>query len=344
MAFSFQKQICRAAAVATLGAFVFMRSAYSQPPPSTPIEMSDVDDTGGDFNMLSVSPKSLPSQRLHSASYPGEAEVRCGFAEPCAFGLARGFVVGSHLLRLVGTPIFSPLQVPGKWLFYDAFLGFQFLRQVGDPYYANGSLGYRQFSFEDSDGRLVSTSGVTFRVAFAQEIFPGYTQALHFDGYMGDVKYNRHELIYRNTGSDLDDVRNTLRKFYRLSRQFPRVRLGMPADLELINWKASHIDLPSDIRGYLRVEPFYVQNDLSLSRGYSWTEKNFGLRLAPTFSYESSPVDRAGRYTFLAAFGPEVSTSKFSFSAGDRSEAYEFHLLPRPTLDYFAEIMASYQF
>lgn len=297
-----------------------------------------------DVQTLSVPPKSLLEQRLHPASFPGEAEIRCGIGEPCVMGLARHFSVGADVFNMLGTPIVAPMREPGKWIFYDGFLGFQFLRQQGDPYYANGFVGYRGFSYEDSNSHEVSTEGITFRIAFAQEVWTNYTQGVTFGGYMGNVKYSDEDLLYRRQGGDLEEVRSAVKKFYPLSRRYPRVQVAFPADFEVINWKASHIDLPNHLRGYARVEPFYIQNDLAFSHGYSWTEKNFGARLGISLAYESKPVDQADRYSFLVSAGPEFATSTFTFERGEKSADYKFDLPRRPGLDYYAQIQGSYQF
>lgn len=319
-------------------------NAIAQPPPTTPASVSSSPVTSEfDLETFSVEPKSLLQQRLHSASFPGEAEVRCGIVEPCELGLARNFVVGSDIFGMLTTPVISPMRFPGGWLFYDAFVGYQFLRQKDEPFYANGSLGYRGFSYEDSSHNRVNVNGLTFRVTFAQEILSFYSQGVEFSGFMGASKFNQESILYTNA-AEVVNAQVAVQRFYRLSKEYPRIRLTFPADLELINWKASYIDLPSDLHGYLRVAPFYVQNDLAFTRGYDWTEKNFGVRLAAMGSYESESVDAAERYAFTAALGADLSTSTFAFDKGDKADNFKFNLPARSTVEPYIELMGSYQF
>ena len=297
---------------------------------------------------LSVPAKNLMAQRLHPASFPREAEIRCGTLEPCAMGLTRGFVVGGDLSRLISTSFLGQfLYKSGTWFFYDAFAGFQFLQQVDNKIFANGSVGYRGFSYENSDGRKVSTKGFTFKVAYGQEINPVYTQGLVFSLFPSRVSVtgDKAEQDAQNRGGELPGVSKA---FYEYSRKHPRVSLYFPADLEVINWKASHVDLPNHVRSYVKVAPFYIQNDFVLQDTYSMTEKNFGLRLGATTTYESVQ-EKSGRYAFLGSFGVDVAASdqKSEDQRANRSSGIKVDniLLPkRPVFDFYVNLEASYQF
>jgi hypothetical protein len=295
---------------------------------------------------LSVAPRSLLAQRLHAATLPGEAEVRCGFSEPCAFGFARGFALGGNLLRTALTPLVQPLIQPGRWIYYDGFVGFQFLNRVDDTFDSNGSVGYRGFSFKDSDSRELDTAGITFRVTYAQEITGIYTQGLVLSGFMNQTKFSAKERLYED-GPEGADSRQSLKKFYDFSHSSPTVYLGLPADIEVINWKASHIDMPSHLRGYAHIEPFYIQNDLVLQDWLKREEKSFGLRTAYEMTYESKARDQANRVAFHGALGLELAgtNSKMDYLKHDEPFGSVRPVLDaRPVLSPYWNVMASYQF
>lgn len=329
------------------GVFLALQiNAFAQPPAAQPDVKTGVSDDGGPIETMGTSPKNLLEMRLHEASAPGEAEVRCGVSEPCALGLAYNFYLGSDLTNIVFVPLLYPMQTPGSWLYYDAFAGYQFLRGIGEGFYASGSIGYRGFSYEDSDERKIESKGLTFRINYAQVIGPQYTQGVALSGYLGRAKFSDESKIYETESSENQaDARQAIKRFYKFSQRYPRVRVGFPADIEVINWRDKNIDLPSHLRGFVRVEPFYIQNDLILDvEGYSWNEKNFGLRAAFSLAYESEPVEKLGRFSALASIGPEFSTSTMRFSEGRESTEPKFDLPSRRAVDLYLEVMASYQF
>lgn len=320
--------------------------AFAQPPATQPAPKTGVSEDGGPIDTMGTQPKSLLEMRLHEASAPGEAELRCGLSEPCAMGLAYNFYLGADLTNLAFVPLLYPMQTPGSWLYYDAFAGYQFLRGIGEGFYANGSIGYRGFSYEDSDERKVESKGLTFRINYAQVIYPQYTQSVALSGYLGRAKFSDESKIYELESSDnQDDARQAVKRFYKFSQRYPRVRVGFPADIEVINWRDKNIDLPNHLRGYVRLEPYYIQNDLILDvDGYAWNEKNFGLRSTFSLAYESEPAEKLGRFAALASIGPEFSTSTMRFSEGEKSAEPKFDLPSRRAVDLHFEVMASYQF
>lgn len=288
--------------------------------------------------------------RLHPASLPAEAEFRCGTAEPCALGLTRGFALGSDLFGTLATTLLGQhLYESGTWLFYDVFAAYQFLSMVDSKIYANGSVGYRGFSYENTNKDKVETAGLTFRLAYAQEITPVYSQGVTVEGFVTKPKFNRGAAVLYNLNepADREPAVKALKEFYKFSQKYPRLRVGLPADLELINWKASHIDLPNHLRGYLHLEPFYITNDMKLSDRYEFEEKNYGLRVAMTTAYESAK-EKAGRFAAKGSVGADLSASDTvdkCLGVGANSLACPT-LKPskRPVFGLYVNLEASYQF
>ncbi|MCA2959791.1 MAG: hypothetical protein IOD12_06025 [Silvanigrellales bacterium] len=310
--------------------------------------------SNGPAQTLTVPGRNLMMQRLHPASFPQEAEIRCSILEFCAAGLTRGFVLGSDLLYgTVGTTFLgSQIYAPGAWLFYDGFLGYQFLQGVDNKFYANGSIGYRGFSYRkevgsQDDERTVRSRGFTFRVAYGQEITPVYSQGLTFEIFAGKTTMDESEFLLL-LNEDGQAARKFARQFYEYSQHFPKVRLGLPADFEIINWKATHIDLPNHLRGYVRAEPFYIQNEFAIEDRYTSTEKNFGLRAKYMMSYESKQ-EKAGRYAVLVGVGFDLATSNkpeatYEGEGGDDDRLKAQRLKPRKVFQPLLNVEASYQF
>jgi hypothetical protein len=292
------------------------------------------------------------AQRLHTASFPNETEVRCSLLEYCAIGLTRGFVIGGDLLYgAAGTTLLgSQIYAPGAWVFYDGFLGYQFLQGVDGKYFANGSIGYRGFSYRkevglDDDERTIRSRGFTFRVNYGQEIAPTYTQGLDFQVFTGKTSMDEAGTIAQ-TGPEGQAQRKFARQFHSYSQSYPKVRLGLPADFELINWKASHVDLPNHMRGYVRAEPFYIQNEFIVEDHVESIEKNFGLRAMYLMSYESKQ-EKAGRYAFLAGVGFDLATSnkpEARYEADDTPDFLDADFKPRKTFIPLLNLEGSYQF
>lgn len=328
------------------GATQLSSPAIPEPPPP-PIGPSS--DRG--MQPLAVPPKNLMVQRLHPASYPVEAEIRCGATEPCLLGLSRGFVVGADVSHFLTTSFLGQFfYKPGTWFFYDGFAGFQFLQQVDNKIYANGAVGYRGFSYQSSDGRKISTQGFTFKISYGQEITPTYVQGLVFSLFptritvTGDAS-DVYAADPQNRGGELRDV---AKAFYEYSQKHPRVSLYFPADLEVINWKASYVDLPNHIRGYFKICPYYLQNDFILADTYSFVEKNFGLRLAMTTTYESAK-EKTGRFALLGSLGMDISATDLKpkdlrATSSGGIKLNDIVLPKRPLFDFYANIEGSYQF
>ena len=316
--------------------------AQESPAHTTAAPKQDLPPAQGWNGPLSTPAKSLLAQHLHSASFPGEAEVRCGFLEPCALGVARGFTLGGDLLRTLLLPSVGSWNVPGKWLYLDGFVGFQFLNGVDKTHYANGSVGYRRFSYEDSDGRTVASKGLTFRINYAQVISDVYTQGLTFAGYHATYRHTKQNTLYA-ANADGEGARRTLNRFYAFSHLSPQRYLVLPADIEVVNWKNTHVDLPNHVRGYLSIQPFYAENYFDLPDFYSYREKNFGANAFFKGTYESAEINQAGRFAILGQLGMGFSTVEKALDAKDHSGV---HSEPprRNAIGFLAELMGSYQF
>ena len=311
-----------------------------QPAPQPQNAVSTSDSTPPQF--LSVPGKSLMALRLHPSSYPAETELNCSSASECVFGLTRGFVVASDLLGVIQTPLFGPIREPGSWLLIDAALGYQFLQNVDGSYFANGSVGYRAFSFKDSESRSIDTKGVKFKIAYAQSISPVFSLGLIFQGFQGKVNYSGADSVYKRNNEGVQS-RDTVAKFYRYSQTYPRVSLSLPADIEVMNWKNTHIDLPNHIRSYVKVEPFYIQNELELENSYLWIEKNFGMRLALTGAYEA-PEEKSGRFSILASFGFDLASSAWTVDYKNKNLGQEMELPRRRVMSPYGDLQLSYLF
>lgn len=262
-----------------------------------------------DLILRTVPAKNLTGMRIHPATNPDEAALRCSVMEPCVMGLSRGFSVGSDLLGVASALVYQPQATAGAWTLIDGFVGYQFLDAVEKVFHANGSIGFRQFSYKDSNDNQQKSSSVTFRVNYAQDITQEYTQGLTLAGAFSSNNSIKPETrIYE--AKDSEDARRSMKSFYKYSQKYPTIWLSFPADYEVINWKASHIDLPSDLRAYVHAEPFFAQNQFVLpNNAFSWTEQNFGLRSGASLAYESRSDRVSGRFTAYTALGLELATS-----------------------------------
>lgn len=297
-----------------------------------------------DFGMRSVPPMSLMEQRLHEASFPAEAEFRCLLASSCELGLTRGFAIGGDLGAMVGTPVFGPILEPGRWLVFDGFAGFQFLRAVDEDVYFNAGLGYRSLEHKDSDERTAEAAGMTFRVAYGQRVLDFYSQGVVLNGFyaMNKVSGVTDNFERQNSGD-----REFIEKFYRFTQSYPRFRLAFPADVEFLNWKNTHVDLPNHLRAYGRFEPFFVQNEFRESiedfGQYEFIERNYGLRLSYLMSYVSSQ-ERFGRLGFLGGVGVDFQAVEDTVSYPNRVDDYKILLPTRRTFGFYWELGGSFQF
>lgn len=294
---------------------------------------------------LSVAPRSLMDQRLHEASYPAEAEVRCLLATSCDFGLSRGFAIGSELGSVAGVPLIRPVIDPGRWLVFDGYVGFQFLRAVDEQVYFNVGIGYRLLEHKDSDDRRAETAGMTFRVAYGQQVLDFYSQGVILSGFYANNTVDKVEEDFATTRTTAS--KKFLDRFYKFTQAYPRFRFALPADLEIINWRNTHIDLPNHLRGYLRIEPFFVQNEFKESfpeiNTYTFTEYNYGLRLAALMSYVSRE-ERSGRWGLLGGIGLDVQAASSEVSYDNQPDDYRAELPEKSVFSTYWEIGASYQF
>jgi hypothetical protein len=315
--------------------------------------------SSGAASTLAVPGKSLMAARLHVASFPKEAEIRCSLSDSCAFGLTKGFVIGSDFVGTGVTTLLGQHLIKGKgsWVFYDGFVGYQFLGDKDSRSFANGSVGYRGYSVTkdigiDDEERTLKTNGFVFRINYAQEITSTYSQGLTFQMFSGKTKMNGPDNLRSiNDESEGSKQRSMVRSFYEYSLNYPTIRVALPADFEVINWRASHIDLPNHLRGYARFEPFYIQNELIIDDRIDYIEKNFGARLMALLAYES-PAEKAGRFALLGGLGADIAGSnkpEAKYPNDDLPTQQVRNEEPNPRdvfrlLPYWFHIEAAYQF
>ncbi len=331
---------------ASQGAWAQEESSSLPPPVVDPPSLveRDVPPAQNRSGTLSVAPKSLMEQRLHESAYPREAEFRCLFATSCDFGLTRGFTIGSDLGSVIGTPFFRPIAYPGRWLVVDAYAGFQFLRAVDERVFFNMSLGYRFIEHAGSDGRSADARGMTFKVAYGQQILDFYSQGVLLDGFYANNKIDNVGDQFQFIGTDDKEF---IDRFYKFSQGYPRFRFSLPADFEVINWKNTHVDLPNHLRGYVRVEPFFIQNEFEEVfpdiNKYNFTEYNYGLRVAYLMSYVS-PKERYGRLGFFGGIGVDVQASSSEVSYDNQADDFRVELPTRSIFAPYWQVGASFQF
>lgn len=295
---------------------------------------------------FSTTPKHLTDMRLHPSTGPGEAEVQCGHS--CRLGLVKGLSVGFEPgIRFFTQPIVSIFS-PNNIQHFGGVVGYQALKNLDNTFNADVFLGYRyvRFKIAEDTTRKITSQGLTFGLGFSQNISPIYNQGLVFRGWAHDAStYNDEDALYVNS-DHLLDAQNAVEKISKYTQMYPTVELRMPADIEIVNWKASHIDLPNDLHLFLRVEPFFIQNQVFFDKGYAWTEKNFGLHIAGIFAYESVAVDKASRFALSGGPGIDFSNSQRKFDAGGKEDNLEFSLPRRAIIDYslISNITLSYQF
>lgn len=295
----------------------------------------------------SVPPSSLLEMRLHPAALPLEAELSCSLLFGCHIGLTRGFVLGGDVSRTLGmTMLGQHFYGAGAWTYLDANVGYQFLRMSERMSTLMGTFGYRTLSYKNSEGAKLARSGIAFRTAYAESVLPAYTQGLVFEAFSSplDSDGGANQPFTR-----LDDkkVRNLIKEFAGFMRLNPLLRLQMPADLEVINWKPSQVDLPSSLRGYLRVNPTYEQTDIVLKNAeqtiYSWIEKRFALQLMLMTAY-AAPEQKSGRLGLLGGLGFEMAASKLSIDSKAPTQDLNPDIPTAPLVRGKLEIQATYQF
>lgn len=295
----------------------------------------------------SIPPSSLIEMRLHPAHLPLEAELSCSYIFGCQLGLTRGFSVGSDATKTLGVTLLGQhLFGPGAWTYLDGAVGYQFLRQVERQATFMGTLGYKSYSYKNSESAKLSRAGMNFRTAYAESVLPAYTQGLVFDAFSSTLSTaGGAELPFLR--ADDKKVRSLIREFALFMRSNPVVRLQLPADLEVINWKPSQVDLPAAMRGFLRVNPIYEQTDLIVRSGgesvYSWIEKRFALQLMLMTAY-ASPAQKAGRLGLLGGLGFEMAATRDTLETKAPSQELN-PVVPDPALvSGKLEIQVNYQF
>jgi hypothetical protein len=316
----------------------------SAKPSSSPVpaNASAISINGTDLHLRSVAPRSLNAMRMHQASQPDEAAVRCGFFEACVMGLTRGFSVGGDWMGGVSSLLLQPQIKAGGWLLADVFGGYQFLAEQN--FYANGRIGYRHLRYSDSNGNTVSGRSLTLGFNYSQDVFPAYTQGLSFEGALSSsFSLTEKDRFYEATGPG-ENTRRAVNSFYGYSHRHPVLRVGFPADFEIINWKASHIDLPSDLRGYAHIEPYFAQNQFALSNDFLWVERNFGLRFGGSLAYESRPDRVAHRFAAQIKAGFDFATVSRNPTVESSRPDLSFDLPSRHAISVYADAVLSWQF
>jgi hypothetical protein len=295
----------------------------------------------------SVPPSSLLSNRLHPAALPLEAEVSCSLMFGCELGLTRGFAVGGDVLKTLGvTTMGQHFYGPGAWTYLDGNVGYQFLRMAERQSTLMGTFGFRSFSYKNSEGAKFGRSGLAFRTAYAEAVLPAYTQGMIFDVFSSSLQ-TEGGADQPFTPTDEKRVRGLVKEFAQFMRSNPLLRLQMPADLEIINWSPSQVDLPGPMRGYLRISPSYEQTDLVIRSGeqnvYTWIEKRFALQLMMMTTY-SSPEQRSGRLGLLGGLGFEMAATKSSVESKSTRSELNPVIPTAPIVQGKLEIQGTWQF
>lgn len=295
----------------------------------------------------SVTPSTLLESRLHPALLPLEAEVSCSLSSSCMFGLTRGFAIGGDLLQTLGvTTLGQHFLESGAWTYLDVSGAYQFLRMSVRQSSFNASVGFRSFGFKNSDDAKLSRSGLTLRTAYAESVYPAYTQGMVFDIFSSTLSAEGgvENPFMRN---DIKKAREVVKEFVGFTRTHPSLRLQLPADLEVVNWKASDLDIEAPIRGYFRVNPTYEQADLIIKdvqeSKYTWIEKRFALQLMLLGAY-ISPDQKSGRYGILGGLGVEMGTSRAKVDSKVPADGINPDIPTAPMVRGKLEIQASYQF
>lgn len=295
-----------------------------------------------DLQFRSVAPRSLNAMRMHQASQPDEAAVRCGFVDSCVMGLTRGFSVGGDWMGGLSSLLVQPQIEAGAWFLADIFGGYQFLADKN--FYANGKIGYRYLRYADSNGNTVVGRTLTLGFNYAQDVFPAYTQGLSFEGALNPTNsLSENERFYSASGAGVN-TRRAVSNFYEYSHRHPVLRVGFPADFEVINWKASHIDFPSDLRGFGHIEPYFAQNQFTLTDDFSWVERNFGLRMGVSMAYESRPDRVAHRFTAQVKAGLDFATVSRNVTVHPPRPDLNFDLASHPAAGAYGDLIVSWQF
>jgi len=320
-------------------------------PASSPVPQSSASGSASLSTLSSplraVPASSLLENRLHPAVLPQEAELSCSMVSSCMLGLTRGLAVGGDAFRTLGvTTLGQHFLESGAWTYVDFGAAYQLLRRAERQSSFNAGLGFRSYSYKNSDDAKISRTGLTLRTAYAEAIYPAYTQGMVFEIHSAQITTDggADKPFDRN---DTKRVRSVISEFADFSRAHPSLRLLLPADLEIINWKPSDLEIEAPLRGYLRLTPAYEHADLIIKDAqetqYSWVEKRFALQVMALASYVS-PEEKAGRYGLLGGLGLEVGSSRAKIESKVPANGENPKIPSAPLVRGKFEIQATYQF
>jgi hypothetical protein len=240
---------------------------------------------------------------------------------------------------------FDPTWVSGSLYVIDVFGGFQILHTEDNNAFMNAALGYRRIALSDSDADLVS-QGITAQVNYTQRIAPRYTQGVRFDGFFvvdGTSLDNTSALVPNSPQhNNLNDDANY---FYHVTEDYPNLRVGFPATVELFNWGSAQTSIEMPLRVYGYVEPFFIQNSINITGdniSYKETEQNFGARFAGIIAYESKAAVRsAGRYSLKGSLGLDIASHSTQVESAGGAE---LSLRERSVVAPYVQLGGSWQF
>jgi hypothetical protein len=322
-------------------------SANSSVAPAGAPESAGASFAGIPSPLRSIPPSSLLDSRLHPAVLPQEAELSCSVASSCMLGLTRGLAVGGDVFRSFGvTTLGQHFLESGAWTYVDFGAAYQLLRRSERQSSFNAAIGLRSYSYKNSDDAKLARTGLTLRTAYAEAIYPAYTQGLVFEIHSAQISTDggADKPFERN---DTKRVRPVIKEFANFSRSHPSLRLLLPADLEIINWKPSDLEIEAPLRGYLRLTPTYEHADLILKDSqetqFSWVEKRFALQVMALAAYVS-PEEKSGRYGLLGGLGIEVGSSRAKIESKVPADGENPQIPSAPMVRGKVEIQATYQF
>ena len=297
--------------------------------------------------LRSVAPSALLEEKLHPATLPAEAELRCSVLYGCWLGLSRGFAVGGDLVESLGvTTLGQHYLGAGAWHYVDASGAYQVLSQGPRKSSLNIAVGYRSFGYKNSEDIQFSRTGWLVKTAYAEAVYPAYIQGMLFE---------IHSSVLSTDGGverlfDKDDtqaVRPALKEFALFSRAHPSVRLQFPADLEIANWRGDDLDINAPLRSYLRLVPTYEQTEIRIgdvkNEVFNWREKRFALGVLYMASYVS-PENKSGKFSAVAGLGFEVGTSRPYISSAKPEQGVDPVIPAASVVRAKAELQGSYQF
>ena len=239
---------------------------------------------------------------------PGKGMLRIGYLNPWVYGFWKEMYVGSHISNLLSTHIQGPVDDPGKWLFSDGLVGLQLVGEREAGFTATIDAGMRNFSYEDSNSRLVKSSGAYGHLNLAFDMGAGYTQGLSGAVYLGAQEYNLADKIYGNERED-DDARRALGRLYNYSHRFPLFSAELPASFAVTQASGKSLDLEGTFQFSALLVPRYTQNKLDLKSWLLYTEQTYGVLGAGHMTYSYKPHEARGYSTSLT-LGARYSASK----------------------------------